>query len=101
MKHYPVQNWTYEGIIESRDHVNKYHAILRNEKLDITEQVSFGNVRETHFYDSTHLNNYSHLDTNNIKQRIEFIYKKHKYIKPLYYSSMYFELKYLYNFNAF
>ena len=101
MKHYPVQNWRFEGILESRDHVNKYHAILRNKNLDVTELVGFGNVRETHFKDMTKLNNYSHLDTLNIKKRLEFILDNSKHVKQYYYSKTYFELKYLYHFNSF
>ena len=101
MKHYPVQNWRFEGILESRDHKNKYHAILSNDNLDVTELIAFGNVRETHFKDMTKLNNYSHLDTLNIKKRLEFILDNSKYVKQGYYSKTYFELKYLYHFNSF
>ena len=98
MKHFPQHNWKFEGILECRDHIHKYHAVLRNEKLDVTEYVSFGNVKQQHFHDLTKLNNYSHLDNNNIKQRMDFILENIHNLKKNCYSKIYFELKYLYNY---
>ena len=98
MKHYPKHNWIFNGILECRDHRYKYYAILRNDNLDVTELVPFGNVKSSHFYDLTKLNNYSHLNTNNIKDRMDFILKNVENLKTNYYSQTYFELKFLYNY---
>mgnify|MGYP003669327224 FL=1 len=98
MKQYPMTNWKFEGVIESRDHIHKYHAILRNDKLDVTELIPFGNPRKQHFYDATRLGNYSHLNNNNIKLRMDFILDNVNLLKKEYYSEIYFELKYLYNY---
>jgi len=86
--------------MNDKNGIYKYVAILHNKHFDRLVAVPFGNIKDTHFRDTTGLNTYSHLDNNNYKLRQLFIKNTIHHLKPDYYSSIYFELKYLYNYEV-
>ena len=98
---YPINNFEFRGIMDCDDLQHKYIAILMNVNSETVAIVPFGNIYRTHYRDMTRLNTYSHLDTNNINDRRTFILDNTYLIKANYYNSVYFEMKYLYNFDKF
>jgi len=99
--YYPINNFTFNGIMECNDLQHKYVALLMNINTDKLFILPFGNIYSTHYRDMTKLNSYSHLDTNNLDDRRRFILNNTILIKGGYYNSAYFEMKYLYNFDRF
>jgi hypothetical protein len=101
MINYPFNNFDFKGIMECEDLQHKYVAILQNINQENVILVPFGNIYKTHYRDTTQLNSYSHLDTNNINDKRTYILDNSYLIKPGYYNTIYFEMKYLYNFDYF
>jgi hypothetical protein len=99
--YYPFNNFEFKAIMESDDLQHKYVAILQNINKENVILVPFGDIYKTHYRDTTTLNSYSHLDTNNLDDKIQFILENTHLIKGGYYNSIYFEMKYLYNFDYF
>ena len=99
--YFPFNNFEFKGIMECEDLQHKYVAILNNINLDKIIFLPFGDIYHTHYRDTTKLNSYSHLDTNNIDDRIQFILDNTHLIKGGFYNSVYFEMKYLYNYDYF
>ena len=97
--YFPKDTFEFMGIMDGDDKY-KYRALIRNKEYDKLIAIPFGNVRSQHFKDTTNLNTYSHLDTNNFKLRQHFISKTICHLRSGYYSSLYFELKYLYGYEV-
>ena len=98
---YPINNFEFKGIMECQDLQHKYVAILMNINTDTIVIVPFGNIYSTHYRDTTGLKSYSHLDTNNLDDRTNFILVNSILIKGGYYNKFYFEMKYLYHYDHF
>ncbi len=92
---YPINNFNFGGLMECKNNIYKYVAILTNINTEKIIIIPFGKINETHYRDMTGLNTYSHLDSNNNEQRRDFILKNKFLIKGGYYNSIYFEMKYL------
>lgn len=101
MNYYPFNNFELSGIMEADDNIHKYVAILMNKTIQTITLVPFGNIYNTHYRDTTNLNSYSHLDSNNLDIRTKFILNNQLLIRGNYYNSTYFEMKYLYSFDPF
>jgi hypothetical protein len=99
--YYPIKSFQFRGLMEAKQINYKYSAILYNQDYDRLIYIHFGNKYETHYRDTTGLNSYSHLDSNNLNYRIEKITELSNLVKLGYYSSAYFELKYLYSYTPF
>jgi hypothetical protein len=99
--YYPFNNFEFKGIMDCKNNKNKYVAILQNINSDKIVILPFGDIYHTHYRDTTKLNSYSHLDTNNIDDRRKFILENTHLIKGGYYNAIYFEMKYLYNYDYF
>lgn len=102
--YYPKKSFIFKGIMETSIKSNtpyKYVALLYNAEYDKLVFVEFGNKYETHYRDTTNLNSYSHLDSNNLNDRLNKIVELSDLVKNDYYSSAYFELKYLYSYTPF
>ena len=98
MKLYPKDLWRFAGIMESDDNIYKYTAILVNKETEKLEQIRFGYIYDTHFFDTTGLNTYSHLNNKNITDRNDYIISNKNKLYRDYYNRTYFELKYLYDY---
>ena len=101
MNYYPINNFELSGIMEADDNIHKYLAILMNLTTKNISLLPFGNIYDTHYRDTTQLNSYSHLDTNNLNHRTKFILENQLLIRGGYYNATYFEMKYLYSFDQF
>ena len=101
MSYYPINNFKFSGIMESDDLQHKYLAILQNINTFDIKILPFGNIYNTHYNDVTGLAIYSHLDTFNLDDRRNYILNNQLQIKGGYYSSIYFEMRYLYKFDTF
>ena len=99
MKLYPKKLWRFSGIIESNDNIHKYNALLLNNETNKLEQVGFGYIYDTHYFDSTGLNSYSHLNNNNIMMKYDYITSHKKNVFEEFYNEIYFELKYLWDYD--
>lgn len=98
---YPINNFTFSGIMEADDNIHKYVAILMNNTIQKIILVPFGHINKTHYRDMTGMNSYSHLNTNNLDDRRKFILENQLLIRNQYYSAIYFEMKYLFSFDYF
>ena len=98
---YPINNFIYRGIMNANDLEHKYVAILMNLTTEKIVTVPFGHIYNTHYRDTTGLNSYSHLDSNNLDHRTTFILENQLLLRGGYYSSIYFEMKYLYHYDHF
>ena len=102
MNYFPIKNFEFKGVMENcEDLYHKYVAILMNITTQQISLVPFGNIYETHYRDTTKLNSYSHLDTNNLDMRTKYILENQLLIRGGYINSTYFEMRFLYSFNPF
>jgi hypothetical protein len=100
MLYFPVNKWSIFGIMNSKNHNYKYVVILYNNVTHKPYHLEFGNINDTQFLDNTGLNSYSHLNSNNLIERMKYIIDHKKDIKMEYYNQTYFTLKYLYNYES-
>lgn len=98
MKYYPSNRWTLSGIMDSADKNYKYTAILINNDTSLLDYVCFGKSTEQHFFDSTGLNSYSHLNNNNIVIKNDYINRNRNKIMVGHLNQTLYELKYLYDY---
>ena len=99
MKYYPIENFKFNGIMESNHIDFKYMALLYNNEVRFIQFLYFGDKYDTHYCDTTGLNSYSHLDSNSIKDRMNFVGDNLGLLRKGYYNKTYFELKYLYDYD--
>ena len=98
---YPINNFEFKGIMNADDLEHKYVAILMNLTTEKIVIVPFGDIYNTQYRDTTGLNSYSHLDSDNLDHRTTFILGNQLFLRGGYYNRFYFEMKYLYHYDHF
>ena len=94
MAYYPMDKYKIVKFERSKTNGKKYTVLITDREGKI-KKINFGDSRYEQFKDSTPLKLYSKLDHLDSTRRKNYIKRHSGFIKPGYFSPVYFSMKYL------